>query len=47
MVKLRRKIHEKPELHYEEFESSKLIREELDKLGIPYKHPFVVTGAIG
>ncbi|KAH1240227.1 IAA-amino acid hydrolase ILR1-like 4 [Glycine max] len=47
MVKIRRKIHENPELGYEEFETSKLIREELDKLGVPYKHPVAVTGIIG
>ncbi|KAG5025967.1 hypothetical protein GLYMA_08G197100v4 [Glycine max] len=47
MVKIRRKIHENPELGYEEFETSKLIREELDKLGISYKHPVAVTGVIG
>ncbi|KAK7294296.1 hypothetical protein RJT34_17183 [Clitoria ternatea] len=47
MVKIRRKIHENPELLYEEFETSKLIREELEKLGVPYKHPVAVTGVLG
>jgi len=47
MVRIRRKIHENPELGYEEFETSKLIREELDKLRIPYKHPVAITGVIG
>ncbi|XP_058743577.1 IAA-amino acid hydrolase ILR1-like 4 [Vicia villosa] len=47
MVSIRRKIHENPELFYEEFETSKLIRSELDKLGVPYKHPVAITGVIG
>ncbi|CAL5195574.1 unnamed protein product [Lathyrus oleraceus] len=47
MVSIRRKIHENPELGYEEFDTSKLIRSELDKMGIPYKHPVAITGVIG
>lgn len=47
IVGIRRKLHENPELGYEEFETSKLIREELDKMGIPYKYPLAVTGVLG
>ncbi|RZC51731.1 hypothetical protein C5167_020157 [Papaver somniferum] len=47
MVDVRRRIHENPELGFEEFETSKLIREELDKMGIAYKYPIAVTGVIG
>ncbi|KAK7261745.1 hypothetical protein RIF29_28064 [Crotalaria pallida] len=47
MVDIRRKIHENPELGYEKFETSELIRSELKKLGISYKHPVGVTGVIG
>ncbi|KAH7866714.1 hypothetical protein Vadar_023925 [Vaccinium darrowii] len=47
IVGVRRKIHENPELGYEEFETSKLIRSELDKMGIVYKYPVAVTGVVG
>ncbi|KAD3067408.1 hypothetical protein E3N88_35288 [Mikania micrantha] len=47
MLKIRRKIHENPELGYQEFETSKISIEELNKLGILYKHPVAVTGVVG
>lgn len=47
MVGVRRKIHENTELGYQEFETSKFIREELDKLGISYNQPIAVTGVVG
>ena len=47
MVKIRRKIHENPELGYEELETSKLIRSELELIGIKYRYPVAITGVIG
>lgn len=47
MVRIRRKIHENPELGYEEFETSKFIRSELDLIGVKYRFPVAITGIIG
>ncbi|KAL8137061.1 hypothetical protein V2J09_003062 [Rumex salicifolius] len=47
MAALRWKIHENPELGFQEFETSRLIRTELDKLGVSYKYPVAETGIVG
>ncbi|XP_057532745.1 IAA-amino acid hydrolase ILR1-like 6 [Amaranthus tricolor] len=44
LKKIRRIIHQNPELAFEEFETSALIRKELDELEISYKHPLAKTG---
>ncbi|KAL3513639.1 hypothetical protein ACH5RR_026356 [Cinchona calisaya] len=41
---VRRRIHENPELAFEEYETSRLIREELEKMEIGYRFPLAKTG---
>ncbi|KAF3447625.1 hypothetical protein FNV43_RR12812 [Rhamnella rubrinervis] len=44
LKRLRRRIHENPELAFEEFQTSQLIREELDRMEISYRFPMAKTG---
>ncbi|XP_019417072.1 PREDICTED: IAA-amino acid hydrolase ILR1-like 6 [Lupinus angustifolius] len=44
LKKVRRKIHENPELAFEEIETSRLIRKELDLMEVSYRYPLAKTG---
>nr|ABK24715.1 unknown [Picea sitchensis] len=46
LKRIRRRIHEHPELAYEEFETSKLIRHELDQMNVSYRYPVARTGVV-
>lgn len=46
LVSIRRRIHENPELGFQEFNTSALIRSQLDELGISYEYPFAKTGLV-
>lgn len=43
-VALRRKLHEMPELAFEEYQTAEVIKEKLDEWGIPYREGVAGTG---
>ena len=47
IVERRRTLHRFPELMYEEVETSRLVRQTLDELGVPYRYPLAETGVVG
>ena len=47
IIEKRRKIHRRPELMYEEFETSKLVQETLKELEIPFQKDIAITGVVG
>ena len=37
MIRIRRELHQWPELSFQEFQTAQRIKRELDKIGIPYR----------
>lgn len=46
LKKVRRRLHEYPELSFQEYQTSQLIRSELDSIGVHYNWPVAKTGLI-
>jgi len=46
VIRIRKHLHKHPELSFEEFETSKFICQELDKIGVDYETGIVKTGIV-
>jgi IAA-amino acid hydrolase len=46
VVSLRRQVHRRPELKYEEAQTSQLVRDTLAQLGVAHRHPVARTGVV-
>ena len=46
VLHIRKHLHQHPELSFEEFETSKFICQELDKIGVEYEVGIVKTGIV-
>ncbi len=46
LIQIRRRLHQHPELGTDEYETGVIIREYLDKWGIPYQYPSADTGLV-
>ena len=46
IVDLRRKIHQHPELMYEEVETSRLVQQTLEEMGVPFEAAIAETGVL-
>lgn len=46
VYEIRHQLHMNPELGFEEYETSKLVVEELEKMGIPYRKGLAKTGVV-
>lgn len=44
---IRRHLHQHPELSFKEYETSKYVQSQLQKMGIPFETGFVETGVVG
>ena len=46
LIKIRRRLHQHPELGTDEYETGAIIREYLDQWGISYQYPVADTGLV-